>query len=223
MIYLLLDLKIVIGSPSFWSKSRLIWRGRLSEEGALTRAGALNRGNTVFWVSRSCASKWYMICLCFKSCKLFDSNRYLSYFCSKDFSNFLFKSSLFKASNPLTYAAYFTPYNVGSVLWRLFSALEVVQYIGGITSLLWGIASVLWGDSFSTVGVVQYSGGIALVLWGIASVLWRWFSTVGDNISTCGGITSVLWGITSVLWRVFSTVEGYLQYCGGITAVFVGR
>ena len=45
-----------------------------------------------------------------------------------------------------------TPYNVGSVLWRLFSTLEVVQYIGGITS-------VLWGDNFSTVEVVQYSGG----------------------------------------------------------------
>ena len=41
--------------------------------------------------------------------------------------------------------AFLTPYNVGSVLWRLFSTLEVVQYIGGITS-------VLWGDSFSTVG-----------------------------------------------------------------------
>ena len=38
-----------------------------------------------------------------------------------------------------------TPYDVGSALWRLFSTLEVVQYIGGITS-------VLWGDSFSTVG-----------------------------------------------------------------------
>ena len=66
-----------------------------------------------------------------------------------------------------------TPYNVGSVLWRLFSTLEVVQYIGGITSVLWGIASVLWGDSFSTVEVVQYSGGIASVLWGDS------FSTVG--------------------------------------------
>ena len=58
-----------------------------------------------------------------------------------------------------------TPYNVGSVLWRLFSTLEVVQYIGGITSVLWGIASILWG--------------IASVLWGIASLLWRLFSTVG--------------------------------------------
>ena len=58
-----------------------------------------------------------------------------------------------------------TPHNVGSVQWRMFSTLEVVQYIGGITS-------VLWGDSFSTVEVVQYSGGIA-------SVLWRLFSTVG--------------------------------------------
>ena len=37
-----------------------------------------------------------------------------------------------------------TPYNVGSVLWRLFSTLEVVQYIGGIASVLWGL--------FSTVG-----------------------------------------------------------------------
>ena len=38
-----------------------------------------------------------------------------------------------------------TPHNVGSVLWRLFSTLEVVQYIEGITS-------VLWGDNISTVG-----------------------------------------------------------------------
>ena len=38
-----------------------------------------------------------------------------------------------------------TPYNVGSVLWRLFSTLEVVQYIGGLTSVLWGIAPVQWG------------------------------------------------------------------------------
>ena len=61
----------------------------------------------------------------------------------------------------------FTPYNVGSVLWRLFSTLEVVQYIGGITS-------VLWGDSISTVGgYLQYCGG--------CSVQW------GDNISTVGG------------------------------------
>ena len=63
-----------------------------------------------------------------------------------------------------------------SVLWRLFSTLEVVQYIGGITSVLWGITSVLWrlfstvggsfstvGDSFSTVEVVQYSEGITSV------------------------------------------------------------
>ena len=57
-----------------------------------------------------------------------------------------------------------------SVHWRLFSTLEVVQYIGGITSVLWGIASVLWGiasilwgDSFSIVEVVQYSGGITSV------------------------------------------------------------
>ena len=47
-----------------------------------------------------------------------------------------------------------------------FSTVEVVQYSGGIASVLWGIASVLRGDSFSTVRdsfstveVVQYSGG----------------------------------------------------------------
>ena len=33
-----------------------------------------------------------------------------------------------------------------------FSTAEVVQYSGGI-------ASILWGDSFSIVEVVQYSGG----------------------------------------------------------------
>ena len=64
-----------------------------------------------------------------------------------------------------------TPYNVGSVLWRLFSTLEVVQYIGGITSVLWGIASVLWG---------------------IASVLWRLFSTVGNSFSTVGDSLSTV-------------------------------
>ena len=41
-------------------------------------------------------------------------------------------------------AANITPYNVGSVLWRLFSTLEVVQYIGGY--------SVHRGDNISTVG-----------------------------------------------------------------------
>ena len=52
-----------------------------------------------------------------------------------------------------------TPHNVGSVLWRLFSTLEVVQYIGGITSVLWGDSFSTVGDNFSTVEVVQYSGG----------------------------------------------------------------
>ena len=52
-----------------------------------------------------------------------------------------------------------TPYNVGSVLWRLFSTLKVVQYIGGITSVLWGDSISTVGDSFSTVEAAQYSGG----------------------------------------------------------------
>ena len=81
-----------------------------------------------------------------------------------------------------------TPYNVGSVLWRLFSTLEVVQYIGGITSVHVGITSVLWG---------------------ITSVLWRVFSTVEGYLQYCGGITAVHVGGS------FSTVGGYLQYCGG--------
>ena len=45
--------------------------------------------------------------------------------------------------------------------------MEVAQYNGEITS-------VLWGDSFSTVVVVQYSGGVT-------SVLWRVFRTVGEE------------------------------------------
>ena len=83
-----------------------------------------------------------------------------------------------------------------------FSTVEVVQYIGGIASVLWGIASVLWG--------------IASVQWGIASVLWGdSFSTV-EVIQYSGGITSVHAGdnISSVGDNI-STLEGYLQYCGG--------
>ena len=56
MIYLLVDLKIVLAihpkGGEILSKSRLISRGRLSKFevlwGALTRAGALNPGNTVY-------------------------------------------------------------------------------------------------------------------------------------------------------------------------------
>ena len=57
--------------------------------------------------------------------------------------------------------------------------MEVVQYIGGITSVLWGDSFSTVVDSFSTVEIVQYSGGITSVLWG-------------DNSSTCGGIASIL-------------------------------
>ena len=64
---------------------------------------------------------------------------------------------------PHSHQRFITPYNVGSVLWRLFSTLEVVQYIGGITSVLWGDSFSTVGDSFSTVEVVQYSGGITSV------------------------------------------------------------
>ena len=40
---------------------------------------------------------------------------------------------------------------------RLFT-LEAVQYIGGITSVLWGDSFSTVGVSFSTVEVAQYSG-----------------------------------------------------------------
>ena len=69
---------------------------------------------------------------------------------------------------------FITPYNVGSVLRRLFSTAEAIQYCGGI-------ASVLRGDSISTAEAVQYCGGITSVLQGIASLLWR------DSISTAEG------------------------------------
>ena len=68
-----------------------------------------------------------------------------------------------------------TPYNVDSVLRRLFSTAKAVQYCGGI-------ASVHVGDSISTVEAVQYCGGIASVLRGIASVLRR------NSISTAGAV-----------------------------------
>ena len=45
-----------------------------------------------------------------------------------------------------------TPYNVGSVLWRLFST-------SGDNSSTVGDSFSTVGDSFSIVEVVQYSGG----------------------------------------------------------------
>ena len=75
-------------------------------------------------------------------------------------------------------------WGITSVLWRVFSTVEGIQYCGGY-SVLWGITAVHVGDSFSTVGdtfstveVVQYSRGITSVQWEIlASVLWRVFNT----------------------------------------------
>ena len=97
-----------------------------------------------------------------------------------------------------------TPYNVGLVLWWLFTTLEVVQYIGRYISTV--------GDIFSTVEVVQYSGGITSVHVGITSVLWRVFSAVEGYLQHCGvtvvhvGDSFSTVGIPSVLWRLFSTV-----------------
>ena len=70
--------------------------------------------------------------------------------------------------------------------------MEVVQYIGRITSVHAGDNISTVGDHIKTVEGIQYCGGIPSVLRGynsstcIASVLWRLFSTVGDNISTVG-------------------------------------
>ena len=55
--------------------------------------------------------------------------------------------------------------------------MEVVQFIGGITSVLWDHSFNTVGDSFSTVEVAQYSGDSFSTV-GEASVLWRLFSTV---------------------------------------------
>ena len=79
-----------------------------------------------------------------------------------------------------------------------FSTVEVVQYIGGITSVLWGIVSVLWrllstlGDSFSTVEGIQYIGGLHQYM-------------QGDNISTVGNTISTV-GVFSTMGNTFSTV-----------------
>ena len=56
--------------------------------------------------------------------------------------------------------------------------MEVVQYIGGC-SVYRGDSFSTVGDSFSTVEVVQYSGGIASVLWGDSFSTVEVFSTVG--------------------------------------------
>ena len=59
---------------------------------------------------------------------------------------------------------------------RRFSTVEVVQYIGGIASVLWGITgscSVQWGIPSVLWGITSYCGG--------CSVQW------GHNTSTCGG------------------------------------
>ena len=69
------------------------------------------------------------------------------------------RSFLMCSQDPFFGTNEITPYNVGSVLWRLFSTLEVVQYIGGITSVLWGDNISTVGDNISTVEVAQYSGG----------------------------------------------------------------
>ena len=74
----------------------------------------------------------------------------------------------------------FTLYNVGSVLQRLFSTAEAIQYCGGMASVLRGEASVLRGEASVLRGKHQYCGG--------CSVLRRdSISTAGDSISTVEG------------------------------------
>ena len=60
------------------------------------------------------------------------------------------------------------PYNVGSVLWRLFSTLEVIRYIGG-------------GGGGGNISTVR---GLASVLWRLLSTVGNSFSNVGDSFST---------------------------------------
>ena len=81
---------------------------------------------------------------------------------------------------------------MGSVLWRLFSTVEVVQYIGGCSvHRADNISSV--GNSFRTVEVAQYSEdsfstvGDTFSTVEVFSVQWKDnISTVGDSFSTVG-------------------------------------
>ena len=102
--------------------------------------------------------------------------------------------------NIALFSAKITPYNVGSVLWRLFSTS------GGTISNV--------GDSFSTVEVVQYSGRIHQYMRGDKSVLWRVFSTVEGTFSTVGETAVYVGDNISTVGDSFSTVEG-IQYIGG--------
>ena len=56
--------------------------------------------------------------------------------------------------------------------------MEVVQYIVGCSAHRGDNISAV-GDSFSTVAVVQYSGGIASVLWRLFSTVGGTISTCG--------------------------------------------
>ena len=46
------------------------------------------------------------------------------------------------------------------------SAVEAIQYCGGIASVHVGDSISIVGDSISTVEAIQYCGGIVSVLWG---------------------------------------------------------
>ena len=54
-------------------------------------------------------------------------------------------------------------WGIASVLWRLFSTVEAIQYCGG-TASVHSISTV--GDSISIAEAIQYCGGIASILWG---------------------------------------------------------
>ena len=69
------------------------------------------------------------------------------------------------------YTAMLTPYNVGSVLWRLFSTSRDNISTVGDASVLWRLLSTV-GDSFSTVERQLQDCGSCSVQWGIVSVLW---------------------------------------------------
>ena len=59
-----------------------------------------------------------------------------------------------------------------SVLWRVFSTVEGIQYIGGQHQYMRGDNISTVGDNISTVESIQYSGGYLQYSGDLASVLW---------------------------------------------------
>ncbi len=78
----------------------------------------------------------------------------------------------------LQYCEGYNQYIGGYVLLRMFSAVEGVQYCGGILR-------VLWGDTISTVEVAKQCEGYHQFCRGIQSVLWVETISAVEDIHYC--------------------------------------